>query len=65
MSRNSDLVRALEKYSGGFFIERKQLSKFMGYSDPHSVDQYLSGLKRNGRRYFIKDIADRICELSE
>lgn len=65
MSRNTELVRALEKYSGGFFIERKQLAEFMGYSDPHSVDKYLFGLKRNGRRYFIKDVANQICELSE
>lgn len=34
----------------------------MGYSDPHSVDQYLYGLGRIGKKYYIPEVADRLMQ---
>ena len=66
MSRRTDLVAEMKKFTGGAaFIDRKQLAKFLGYSDPHSIDQYLFGLPHNGRKYFCADVADRIIDLQQ
>lgn len=65
MSRKSDLANDMKKFTGRGFIDRNQLAEYMGYSDPHSIDQYLFGLKRNGRKYFIWDVAENICDMAE
>lgn len=49
------------------YITRQQLSDYMAYSDPHSVDWVLSGLERvkRGKHYPITDVAEKIKEGSE
>ena len=66
MSRRTDLVAEMKKITGGAaFINRKQVAAFLGYSDPHSIDQYLYQLPLNGKKYFCADVADRIIELQQ
>lgn len=60
--RTKAIADEMEKFTGCLFITRPQLMKFMGYSTPASVDKYLFGLKRNGTRFFINDVARKISE---
>ncbi len=58
----SDVVKALRRTSGSEFISRKELASALGYRDSHSVDKYLVGLAKVGRRYYIEDVAERVTE---
>ena len=61
----STLVTKLRQQSGNSYgvINRKDLMKFLGYRDRHSVDPYLYGVMRLGNGYSIEDVADRIIEV--
>lgn len=65
MSRKTDMIRDLKEFvGGGSFCSRKQAAAFMGYKDPHYVDPYLADLPRNGKRYYIRDVAEKIADSS-
>ena len=59
----SQLVTDLRRYTGAGVIKRKQLMKYLGYKDRHSVDVYLHGLRKIGSGYSIIDVAERIMEV--
>lgn len=54
---------ALRTQTSGEFINRAEVTRALGYKDPHSVDKYLKGLGRIGNRYLISDVAERIAEV--
>ena len=59
------LIEGMKGYTGGaLFISRKQLAEFLGYADPHYVDQYTEGVGKIGRcKMFIPDIAKNILKM--
>ena len=59
---HKELIADMQKHSRAGFMSRQQLSEYLGYKDPHSVDKYLHGLTSIGRQYFIGDIADSLLE---
>lgn len=64
--KKSELASEMKKYvGGGSFVGRKELAGFMGYSDPESIDKYLYGLDKKGRKYFIQDVAENICDMTD
>lgn len=60
----AELQADLKRYcGGGSFITRKELAKYLGYSSPKRVDQFLDGLERiNGTRYFCNDVAENVLK---
>lgn len=50
----------MKAFSGSGFITRQQLMVYMGYKDPHKVDQYLRDLQSIRKRYFIPDVATQL-----
>lgn len=62
--KRSDLIADLRRFvGGGGFITRQGVANYLGYSDPHCVDNLLSGLERvRGKLYFINDVADALRE---
>lgn len=56
----SEMIKMFKNETGSLFITRKELSKVMGYADPHNVDKFLYGLESVGKRYFIPDVVIQI-----
>ncbi len=50
----------MKAFSGSGFITRQQLMVYMGYKDPHKVDQYLHDLQSIKKKYFIPDVATQL-----
>lgn len=60
----AELVKDLKSYANSGFITRKKFADYMGVSDAHNVDKYLSGLDRvNGKYYFIPDVAENLYRM--
>ena len=57
-----DVEKALRNQTTGDFVSRQEVARALGYKDPHSVDKYLKDLKGIGKRYLIKEVAERIME---
>lgn len=62
-----DMVKKLQQITGSLFINRTELAKAMGRSDPHQVDWILVGLERIkiGKLYYIPDVVERILSGTE
>ena len=60
----TELVKGMQAFTGGGFINRDELKKFLGYKDSHSIAKFLCGLERVGNRYFIPDVAEQIIHVS-
>ena len=59
----TDIIKAMRRHTrDADFITREEVRACMGYSDPHSVDQYLYGLGRIGKKYYIPEVADRLMQ---
>lgn len=56
------ILKAINTTHKEGFITRKELADAMGYKDPHSVDKYLKGLNKIGRKYFVQEVVERIAE---
>ena len=56
----TELTKAMRDFAGSSFITRLQLSQFMGYKKPQSVDRYLYPLERIDKKYFIPDVAEQL-----
>ena len=59
----ADIEKALRSQTSSDFVNRAEVTRALGYKDPHSVDKYLKGLGRIGNRYLISDVAERIAEV--
>lgn len=59
------LIEQLQAHTGGVpFITRAELTRFLGFSNPRSVQPYLEGLDAvRGRLYYVPDVAARLLEL--
>lgn len=55
-----EMIKLFRTETGSLFITRQELSKVMGYADPHNVDRYLCGLEKVEKKYFIPDVVLRI-----
>lgn len=60
MDRKEQIAEMKQSVGGSSYIRRKEVAAHMGYSDPHNIDKYLSGLDRIGMAYFIPDVVDSI-----
>lgn len=60
----ADIERALRNQTSGDFVSRAEVTRALGYKDPHSADKFLKGLGKIGNRYYIGDVAERIMEES-
>lgn len=59
----AEITADLKRFCGGSFITRTELARYMGYSSPKRVDQFLNGLERiNGTRYFCGEVAENILK---
>lgn len=58
----ADIERALRSQTTGDFVNRAEVARALGYKDAHSVDKYLKGLPNIGKRYLIREVAERIME---
>lgn len=59
----AEITADLKRFCGGSFITRTELAKYLGYSSPKRVDQFLNGLERiNGTRYFCNDVAENVLK---
>lgn len=58
----TDLTRDMRTFTGAGVISAKELTKYLGYSNPHRVkEKFLSGLSPVAdKKYFIPDVADAI-----
>ena len=53
----------METYTGGGFITRAGLARFIGVKDAKHIDKYLTNLQRlGGKYYFIPDVAESLME---
>ncbi len=59
----ADIEKALRSQTSSDFVNRAEVTRALGYKDPHSVDKYLRGLGRIGNRYLIREVAERILEV--
>ena len=59
----ADIERALRSQTSGDFVNRAEVARALGYKDPHSVDKYLKDLTSIGKRYLIREVAERILEV--
>lgn len=65
MLNRKEMIKQLERFSGGVFITRKKLTAALGRKDPHSVDKYLKDLPRVDKElFFIPDVADALIASS-
>lgn len=55
-----ELINDMRRYCGGSFITRQKLAAYMGYKDPHCVDELLYGLERVKQCYFVNDVAESL-----
>lgn len=60
----ADVERALRNQTSGDFVSRAEVTRALGYKDPHSADKFLKGLVKIGNRYYIGDVAEKIMEVS-
>lgn len=61
-----ELSRDMRRATGGGLITRAGLARYMGITDAHNVDRFLSGLEAvAGKYYYIPDVAARLCEAKE
>lgn len=58
----SDIEKALRSQTSGDFVNRQEVARALGYKDAHSVDRFLKGLPNIGRRYLIREVAEKIME---
>ena len=58
----TDIADGIRRNCKSEFITRQELADAMGYKDAHSVDKYLKGLQKIGRKYFVQEVAERIIE---
>lgn len=56
----SDLIKDMKAATGSSFITRIELTRYLGYACPKTVDKYLYPLERIEKRYFIPDVAAAI-----
>ena len=60
MTKN-DLVKRMTAATGGYFITKTQLARFIGAKRSETVRQYVDGLPvLNNRYYFIPEVAERM-----
>lgn len=56
-----ELMEAMSDQTGGYFITKTQLARFIGVKRTDIVGRYVEDLKPlNKRYYFIPEVADRI-----
>ena len=61
----SEMIKEMRITAGdAAFINRRDIAKYLGYKDPHSIDKLLTGLERIGSMYFIPDVVDSIRQAS-
>lgn len=60
MMNKQQLSNDMQKFTGGSFITRKQITKYLCLKDPKSVDCYTHGLPSVNSRFFIPDVAESI-----
>lgn len=58
----TDIERALRSQTSGDFVNRAEVARALGYKDPHSVDKYLKDLSSIGKKYLIKEVAEKLME---
>lgn len=57
----SDLVKTMTASTGGYFITKTQLAKFIGAKRSETVRQYVEDLPvLNNKYYFIPEVAERM-----
>ena len=57
----SDLVKTMTASTGGYFITKAQLAKYIGAKRSETVRQYVEDLTvLNNRYYFIPEVAERM-----
>ena len=61
----ADIERALRSQTSGDFVSRAEVARALGYKDPHSVDRYLKDLTSIGKRYLIREVAEKLMEESK
>lgn len=61
----SQLIEQLQAHTGGvMFVTRAELTRFLGLSNPRSVQPYLEGLDAvRGKLYYVPDVASRLMEM--
>lgn len=55
-----ELQSDMQKFAGGSFITRKQITKYLCLKDSKSIDRYIFGLPSVNKRYFVPDVAENI-----
>lgn len=60
----TEITNAIRITHKSGLITRKQLADAMGYKDAHSVDKYLKGLRKIGKKYSVYDVSERIANYS-
>jgi hypothetical protein len=65
--QKTELKRAMsQQVDGAMFITLTELTKFLGMTNKSYVKkQYLDGLERIGKSYFIPEVAERLMEVRE
>ena len=57
----SELVKAMTRQEGGYFITKTRLAKFIGAKRSETVSRYVDGLTvLNKRYYFIPDVVQKM-----
>ena len=56
----ADIEKALRNQTSGDFVTRAEVARAFGYKDAHSVDKWLKGLPKIGKKYLISEVAERI-----
>lgn len=58
-----DIILDLRRFTGGAsFIRRKDLARYLGRADPHSIDKYIKPLTKIDGLYFINDVAEQLLQ---
>ncbi len=58
-----ELISSMETYTGGGFITKADLARFIGVKDARYIDKYLASLQKlGGKYYFIPDVAESMME---
>jgi len=61
MSRRQEIADEMYQMFGCYWVIRKQVAEYMGYTDPHNIDHIIKPLQSNGKKYRIQDVAEQIA----
>lgn len=56
----SELIKDIENFVGGRWINVSELATYLGYKDRHSAQKFVKGLTRVGYRYSIVEVAENV-----